>query len=415
MSTPGDVDHFFRHEYGHLVALLSHRFGVQHISAIEDAAQAALMKALERWPTGGEPRNASAWLFSVARNEFLAQMRQGNDRRRILARYPVDLEPVPDKVPADIAIERMQDDLLRMLFVCCDAAIPRESQIVLALKTLCGFDIPEIALRLFASPASIYKRLSRARSVLRELSPGLVNLNEGEYPARVSSVCSVLYALFSEGYLSLKADAAIRRDLCDEALRLSGVLANHPAGELPEVFALMALMHFHLARLPGRQDGDGGLLLLGEQDRTLWDRTMIEQGLSWLALSAEGNQFTRYHAEAGIAAEHCLAKTFEETRWDRVLECYAILEQFNPSPLNRLNRAVAIAEAFGPAAALEDLAGFSPPGWLARSYIWAAVMADLHGRLGDAKIASYRARALAIAPSHATRKLLSRRLLRSTG
>lgn len=410
VSTPGGVEHFFRHEYGHLVALLSRRFGVAHIAAIEDAAQSALIKALELWTTSGEPRNPSAWLFSVARNEFLAQMRQGSGRRRILERYPVDLAPVWDDVPDDFVVERMQDDLLRMLFVCCDALIPPESQIVLALKTLCGFGIPEIATRLFASEASIYKRLSRARSILRGLSPSIMDLDEAEYAARVSSVCSVLYALFSEGYLSLKADAAIRRDLCDEVLRLTGLLANHPAGEVPEVFALMALMQLHIARLSGRQDGNGGLLLLEEQDRTSWDQARIEAGLSWLARSAEGDQFTRYHAEAGIAAEHCLAPTFEETRWDRVLECYALLDRFNPSPLNRLNRAVVLAEASGPAAALADLAGFTPPAWLARSYLWAAVLADLHGRIGDANATAYRAIALEGAPSSATRELLSRRL-----
>jgi RNA polymerase sigma-70 factor (ECF subfamily) len=170
-------------------------------------------------------------------------------------------------------------------------------------------------------------------------------------------------------------------------------------------------MHLHSARLTARQDGGGGLLLLEEQDRTRWDQLEIQTGLARLAESARGDVFSRYHAEAAIAAEHCLAPSFEQTRWDRIAESYALLERLAPSPLHTLNRAVAVAEWRGPAEGLALLAGLEPPSWLAGSHMWAAVLADLHRRCGNVEDAQrYRRAALASAPSAAVRDVLTRRL-----
>jgi RNA polymerase sigma-70 factor (ECF subfamily) len=223
-------------------------------------------------------------------------------------------------------------------------------------------------------------------------------------------VQSILYVLFTEGYLSSHADGAIRREFCDEAIRLATELASHAVGAVPETFALLALMHLHAARASARQDASGGLVLLEEQDRSLWDAKEIELGLGWLARSVEGATFSRYHAEAGIAAEHCLAPTFAETRWERIVACYELLEHLAPSPVHTLNRAVALAELRGPQAGLKLLEGLAPPSWLAGSYLWAAVLADLHRRAGNAARAKqHRAIALASAPSAAVRAALERR------
>jgi RNA polymerase sigma-70 factor (ECF subfamily) len=163
--------------------------------------------------------------------------------------------------------------------------------------------------------------------------------------------------------------------------------------------------------MPARQDGSGGLLLLEQQDRSLWDTHEIERGLSWLAQSAQGDAFSRYHAEAGVAAEHCLAPSFAETRWDRIVDCYALLERLDPSPLHTLNRAIAIAELNGASAGLAVLEGLVPPSWLAGSYLWAAVLADLHRRCGHHELARrYRGAALASAPSPAVKAALENRL-----
>ena len=411
MTAPGLVEHFFRHEYGRLVAMLSCRVGVQHIEAVEDAVQSALMSALEAWTVGGLPDNPPAWLFRVAQNTLMGELRQRTRRRRILELSANGGTDAPENGPELFLAGEVPDGLLQMLFVCCDEAIPVESQLVLALKTLCGFDIREIALRLFTSEANIYKRLGRARSRLRQLAHRLGELGGEQYASRLHAVHQILYLLFTERYLSSHTEVAIRRELCNEAMRLAAVLVEHPVGQTPETFALMALMHLHAARMNARQSASTALLLLQEQDRSLWDQQEIHTGLEWLAKSAQGDRFSRFHAEAGIAAEHCLAPSFSATRWDRVVECYSLLERIAPSALHRLNRAVAVAEWRGAAAGLAVLDSFEPPSWLAGSYLWAAVLADLNRRNGNPETARrYRDAALESAPTSAVRELLQRRL-----
>lgn len=390
--------------------MLSCRIGVEHVEDVEDAVQAALMSALEHWTISGLPDNPSAWLFRAAHNNLMGELRKRSRHRRIL-RENVSEDLGVENDPNVFLSGEVQDDLLRMLFVCCDVEIPLESQLVFALKTLCGFDVREIAIRLFTSEASVYKRLGRARSRLRELRPRTDELTEEQLSSRVPAVHKVLYLLFTEGYLSSNAEFALRRELCDEAIRLANILAKHPVGMLPESHALLALMHLHRSRFSARQDGSGGLLLLEEQNRELWDHEGIEEGLKWLALSAEGDVFSRYHAEAGIAAEHCLAPSFSETRWENVAECYELLEQSLASPIHRLNRAIAIAEWKGPSEGLAILYGFEPPTWLAGSYLWSAVLADLHRRCGNSTEAErYREVAIDSAPTPQVKRLLERRL-----
>ncbi len=405
----GLVEHYFRHEYGRLVAQLSNKVGVRHVELVEDAVQSALEAALATWVVDGLPRDPSAWLYRVACNQLVGALRKDAGRERIL-RTAFEL-PTAQEPSSGYFVDEVRDDLLRMLFICCDEAMPRESRIVFALKTLCGFSTSEIALRLFTSEANVHKRLQRARAMLRETDAGLTSPPLEQLRARVASVHEVLYLLFNEGYLSTLAASAIRRELCDEAIRLATLLAEHPVGDVPETFALLALMHLHQSRLASRLDGAGGLLLLEEQDRALWDREQIRVGIEYLARSASGERFSRYHAEAGIAAEHCLAPSFAETRWHEIVDLYDLLERTAPSAIHVLNRAVAIAESRGAGEALATLEGWEPPTWLAKSYLWDAVRADLHRRAGDpATFERLRERALANAPSDATRDLLRRRL-----
>ena len=341
----------------------------------------------------------------------MESLRQQTGHLRILEREAGDRAGEDGHPAPSYFADEVRDDLLRMLFVCCDDAIPRESQLVLALKTLCGFSAAEIALRLFTTEANVHKRLGRARARLREAPPDLETPPLGELRSRLPSVHAVLYLLFNEGYLSSHAEQAIRRELCDEAIRLATLLAEHPVGAVPETFALLALMHLHAARLAARLDGLGGLLLLEEQDRSLWDRERMRLGAEWLARAASGEAFSRFHAEAGIAAEHCFAPSFRETRWKEIAELYSMLERIAPSPLHTLNRAVAVAEWQGPEAGLALLQGLAPPAWLAGSYLWDAVLSDLYRRVGNLEPArQHRERALGSAPSEAVRELLRRRL-----
>ncbi len=432
------VEHFFRREYGRLVATLARQLGEQHLEIAEDAAQSALMAALESWARGSVPSNPSAWLFRVAKNEALQELRTRARRGRIL-RAETEAGTVLGSLAEPTEVE---GDMLRMLFVCCDEGIPEPSRLVLALKTICGFDVPEIARRLFVSEANVYKRLSRARARLREGSrfpdcPAGEGAGMGEgvseervaregaareddarsaYDARLSSVQKVLYVLFAEGHLSLHDEMPLRQELCDEAIRLTTMLATHVAGSSPETYAMLALMHFHVARMPARQDAGGGLLLLEEQNRALWDRQQILEGFAWLGKSATGDVYSRYHAEAAIAAEHCRAPSFQETRWDKIAESYALLEAQAPSPLHALNRALAIAEWKGPRAGLVALEKASPPSWLegsqgGGSHYWPLVLADLHRRCGDdSEARRHGEAAIKLAPTEAIRALIARRL-----
>lgn len=416
MTGPHLAEHFFRHEYGRLVALLSRRVGLQHIEAVEDAVQGALLVALDAWSKAGAPDNPGGWLYQVAHNRLIGELRQTSRRLMLADQFGASMTELVDAEPGIYLVADIRDDLLRMLFACCDDSIPMESQLVFALKTVCGFDVREIAQRLFATEAGVHKRLTRARSRLLELQPRLDDLGRAAIASRLPAVQSILYLMFTEGYLSSHVSMPLRRDLCDEAKRLMLLLAEHPLCGTPETFALMALMHLHAARVAARQDDAQELLLLQEQDRTLWDSGEIATGLSWLARSAQGPTFSRYHAEAGIAAEHCLAPSVAETRWDRIVACYDLLARAAPSALHTLGKALAVAECHGPSQGLAVLQGFEPPVGLADSYLCHAVLADLHRRCGQVETARrHRKAAIELAPSSAVKAALERRLCGDLG
>lgn len=411
MTTPERIEHIFRYEYGKLVATLLRRVGAQHLEIVEDSIQSALMAGVESWSIKGLPDNPSAWLYKVASNKLMDELRQRAGHDRLLLQHANEFIGVLAIPPEHFSSKELQDDMLRMLFVCCNSVVPIESQLVFALKSLCGFSIREIAQRLFISEGNAYKRFSRSRTYLKKYPLESWDLNHAEYSSRLPSVNKVLYLIFTEGYLSVNHEMSIREELCEEAIRLATILVNHKAGQMPETFALLALMYLHMARMTARQDSSGGLILLEQQDRTLWDKQKIQTGLEWLEKSSYGDNLSRYHAEAGIAAEHCLAPSFHETRWDKIAENYLLLEKVAPSAIHRLNRAVAVAEWRGPAAGLDVLQGFEPPSWLTGSYQWSAVLADLHQRCGNVHMAkSYRDDAVNSAPTPAIKQLLLRRL-----
>lgn len=404
-------EHFFRHEHGRLVAILSRRFAAHPIELSEDAAQAALLRALETWSRDGVPEEPGAWLYRVALHHVLDTLRKQR-RHEVAAERSVSPEPdvaEPEIDEVHLAAE-VPDDLLRMLFLCADPELPHESQLAFALKTLCGFSTEEIALRLFQSTDAIHKRLQRARAQLRERGHALDMPPPRELGERVPRILLLLYLLFGEGHSSTRPDSVIRRELCDEAIRLAGVLVAHPVGAIPETDALLALMHLHASRLDARVDGVGGLLLMREQDRSRWDRSLIERGVLYLRRSARGERMSRYHLEAAIAAHHCLAASYAETPWEEIARLYAELDAVAPSPLNRLNRAIAVAEWKGAAAAIALLGEEEPPPWMLAYYLWDATWSELHRRVGDRQRAvAHLARAIDAAPTNAERALLERR------
>ncbi len=421
----GLVEHTFRHAYGRIVSRLAREFGLHRTEAAEDAAQDALMAALRTWARSGAPEQPAAWLYRAARNKLLDDLRRRAHRDVSIDEAPRTQdgegptvlalsETLADPATADLGIHfdgEIADDELRMLFVCADEAIPLESRIVLALKILCGFSTHEIALRLLTTEDNVLKRLERGRARLRDLGPSFDTPSPPVLQARRDSVLRVVYLLFNEGYSSTQAEHPIRRELCDEALRLGHLLAEHPACGGAEVDALLALMYLHAARFDARIDGRGGLLLLEEQDRSKWDAAMIQHGMAWLHRSMRGPCYSRYHAEAAVAVEHCLAPSFEQTNWRAIIDAYETLERLEPSPLHALNRAIAIAQWRGPQAGLDVLRAMTPPAWLARYYLWDATLGELERRTGHAEAARrHLLRALDAAPHPAERDLVRRRL-----
>lgn len=402
------VEHFFRHESGRLIAALVRRVGLQHLEHVEDSVQSALAIALTAWTAHGTPREPSAWLFQVALRNLLATLRAKRRHGELEALAPLE---APSPEPTATFDAEIGDELLRMMFVCCSETIPPESRLVFTLKTLCGFSTAEIAARLFTSEANVHKRLQRARDALRGLPAELDSLEA--LRARLPGVQGVLYVLFNEGHLSVSAPRGIRSELCDEAIRLTTLLAEHPCGAEPSTFALLASMHLHAARLNARS-AEAGLLLLEEQDRSTWDVEHLQQGARWLSRAGQGSVVTRFHVEAGIAAEHASAPSFAETNWRAVAELYEVLEHIDPSPLHTANRAVAIAQVDGPAAGLALLSALTVPATIDRHFMWNAVLADLSARSGDvARARLHRSKALAAAPSEAIRTTLERRLASS--
>lgn len=390
--------------------MLSRRFGMHRVELCEDAVQTALLRAVQSWSQRGLPDDKSAWLYRVALNEVLGALRR--ERRADASVDSVEQLAAEASTEEPVYLEHeVKDDQLRMLFICANPEIPRESQIVFALKILCGFGTEEIALRLFQSHEAIYKRLQRARAMLSERIDEIDQPSLDELANRLPAVLEILYLLFTEGYSSAQPDQVIRHESCEEAIRLGRLLDEHPVGAAPETAALLALMYLDAARFESRVDGAGGLLLLEEQDRSLWDRELIHIGVSYLHRAARGDVFSRYHIEAAIAAEHCLAPSYKETRWDEIARLYQRLDAVVPSPVNTLNRSIAIAEWQGPGAGLALLEAINPPPWLLGYYLWDATLGELYRRRGDRERATaHLTRALGAAPTHAEKDLLQRRL-----
>jgi RNA polymerase sigma factor (sigma-70 family) len=376
------VEHLFRSESGRIVSTLVGIFGVAHINLAEDVVQDALVRALETWPYYGIPENPPAWILRVARNLALDVVRRQKTFQGKEAEIAALIEL---RAPADDASraldQQFEDDRLRMMFVCCHPEVPRDAQVALALNILCGFGMTEVASAFLTSEAAIAKRLVRAKQKLREAGIAFEIPAGPELSSRLDSVLQTLYLLFNEGHKASIGDRLVRAELCHEAIRLAGLLAEHPAGNQPKTHALLALMLLNAARLPARVDDEGHLLRLQDQDRAKWDRAMSARGMFHLARSACGSEITEYHLQAGIAACHCAAPSYEATDWPQILSLYDRLVEFDASPVVALNRAVAVANVHGPQAGLDALAPIRGASELESYYLLYAVAGELESRL----------------------------------
>jgi len=416
-TTPaGLVEHFFRHEAGRLHGALIRLLGVQNIALAEDIAQDALLRAFRTWSMGGIPANPSAWITRVAMNLAKDHLRH---RRMSAEKEPAIITHIEQTLPSPaVAAETdhaIRDDALRLLFVCCHPEVAPDSQVVLALKVLCGFDTGEIARAFLSSEAAIEKQLTRTKQRIGTANIGF-DLPEGaELSARLDGVLATLYLLFNEGYKASSGDRLLREDLCAEAVRLASLLVTHPSGNTPRSHALLALMLLTSARFPSRVDDQGDLLRLDDQDRSKWDQALIGRGLVHLSHAAQGTELSEYHLQAGIAALHSLASDAVSTDWPRILAHYDALLGLKPSPLVELNRAVAVAHVHGPQAGLDALAAIGPRAGMDSYYLFHAVTGELHSRLRnhEAAATSFR-RALQLSRVGPEQQHLARQLERAT-
>jgi RNA polymerase sigma-70 factor (ECF subfamily) len=402
-DAPELVEHLFRRQAGKMVAHLTRLLGPAHLDLAEETVQETMVRALQLWPYQGIPENAAGWLFRVAHNAAIDAIR----RRRLTA--DKEQQAVADlahsaALSADPDLdERLRDDELRMIFMCCHPEIPREAAVALSLKTVGGFSVREIARAFLADEAAIAQRLVRAKRQIRDGDLTLEMPAGPDLPPRLDAVLDVIYFIFNEGYAAHEGDALIRHDLCGEGLRLGRLIATSNLAD-PKVHALVALMCLLAARSPARVDALGDLVLLEDQDRSLWDPRLLAMGFYHFDRSIEGEIVSAYHAEAAIAATHARAGE----NWEIILNLYDDLMVVNPSPVVALNRAVAVAKVHGAAEALVSLPE-SPK--LQTYYLYQAVRGHLLLQL-DRKEEAANAfrRALGCRCSEPERRFLSRKL-----
>jgi RNA polymerase sigma-70 factor (ECF subfamily) len=377
------VEHFFRHEAGRLVSVLTRFFGWHHFDLVEDMVQTTLLDALESWRVRGVPDNPSGWIHRIAKNKILDALRRDQIGQRVLGEWAAS-RPMHQFGLDDLFLDtEIEDSQLRMMFACCHPHLARENQLALTLKALCGFGNAEIARALLVSEETIKKRLQRATRDLIEHHVALDPPPAEELVQRLDGVHQVLYLLFNEGYSASDGESAIRADLCEEAARLCHLLCSQPRFSTPPTLALMALMLFHAARLEARLDQRGSLLLMEEQDRDKWDHQLIHRAQEFLNQSAEGSVISSFHLEAAIACYHCTARSYAETDWRAILRLYDALLTLHGSPVYCLNRAIVVAQIDGPQAgicALED-AGQDPA--LRHYHLFDATLGEFYRRTGD--------------------------------
>lgn len=404
------VDHLFRYKAGQMVATLTRIFGVENLELAEDVVQETLIKALRQWPYRGVPDNPGAWLMQVAKHQALDVIRREINFRNKAALL-VEPEQSSSRDEALSLDDPLGDDQLTMMFICCHPALSQESQVALTLKAVGGFGVPEIARAFLTTEATIAQRLVRAKRQIREGGIAFELPPSQELPERLNPVLSVLYLLFNEGYSAQQGEDLIRQELCAEALRLGQLLAAHPVGEVAQLHALLALMFLQASRLPTRVDAQGNLLLLAEQDRSQWDRELIQRGLSHLERAMQGNELSAYHLEAGIAACHASASSYDTTDWNSILFYYDELMALVPSPIIALNRAVAVAMVRGPQAGIAELEQMTGLAQLKSYYLLPATFGELYERSGQANPAlAYYREALALTANEAERRFLTRKL-----
>ena len=392
------ADHFFRHEAGNLRAALTRVLGLKYLDLCEDIVQEAMLRALKTWPVGGVPPNPSGWIFRTARNIAIDHIRRDKLISSKVGTVTEHFRALYDEGTGHIHEGLIADNLLRMVFTCCDLELSPEARVVLTLKIVCSFHNREIASALLKKPDAVEKMVGRGKKRLQQVIDLERGLNDHSIESRLPDVLQVIYLLFNEGYKASRGPSLIKFPLCLEAIRLARLLSEHPLTGVPITHALTALLLFHAARFPSRIDEDGQLLPLEEQDRSEWSQEIIGEAQRFLNRSATGTLLSDYHLLAGIAACHAFATDYASTNWSLILDHYDLLAQTNDSPVILLNRIVAMREVKGEQAARAELDKLETLPRMGEYYLFHMVKARVlqaGGRVGAAVQSLSRAHSLA--------------------
>jgi RNA polymerase sigma-70 factor (ECF subfamily) len=413
-ATDAEIARVFRDEAAAAVAVVAR--AVRDLDIAEDAVQDAFARAVANWPKRGVPDNPAAWITAAAKNAAIDRLRSARragarqEQLEALARIQGDATEDPETEEQEVDHSSIADDRLRLLFTCCHPALALDARVALTLRLVGGLQTPEIARAFLLPEATLAQRLVRAKRKVRAAGIPFELPPDHLLPERVSGVLAVLYLVFNEGYLASSGEAPVRRELCAEAIRLARLLVRLMPDE-PEVLGLHALLLLQDARRPARFGASGGLILLEDQNRALWDREQIAVGVALVERALRMRQPGPYQLQAAIAAVHDEAATAADTDWAEIALLYDELLRRSRSPVVELNRAVAVAMADGPAHGLQLVDALAADGRLDGYHLLHATRADLLRRLerADEACEAYR-RARELAPSDAERAFLDRRL-----
>ncbi len=412
------VEHFFRHESGKLTSVLTRIFGSNNLLHVEDIVQDALAEAISNWTYNGIPENHIGWLYTVAKNKALNVL----NRDKYCQQY-VSESLGSTKKNAELNLidsfseDSISDDQLRMMFMCCHPSISEDSQIALVLRTLCGFSISEIAKAFLTNNENINKRLVRARKTIRLNRISFIIPPIQILDKRVNAVLEAIYLLFNEGYSASKGDDIIREELCRESIRLADIIVNHKfIANKSNPLALLALMQLNASRFKARQDEQGNILTLSEQDRKLWDYHIMEQGFSNLKRASENQPVSKYHILAAISSFHCSAKNFESTDWNSILRLYEQLLTIDNSAIVILNHAIALSKIGETKEALEKLYSIENQLAIKSYYLFHSTKAEFEIQLNQKNMAKETLeKAIEIAPLSKEKNLLKIRYAKYFG
>jgi RNA polymerase sigma-70 factor (ECF subfamily) len=378
--------------------------GVARLDLAEDLVQESILAAAQAWKLG-MPRDPEAWLFTVARNRARDALRRERVRSRI-----AESTGVPE-IATDEELRDEQEDLLDLMFSCCSPSLSEETQAATVLRHVCGFNTREVAQAFLTDVSAMERRLARAKSSLAAEGRLFEVSRPEDVRARSAGVLSALYLMFDAGYHASMSPEPIRLEICHEAVRLVTHFAESRSTSSPESHALAALMLLHAARMPARLDDRGSLVPLEKQDRARWDRGAIARGMEHLSASAKGAVLSPYHLEAGIAAQHAMAPSYEATDWSRIVGLYDVLYDLRRNPVIALGRAVARAEIVGSGAAIDELLTIESIDRLESYPFYWAALGDLALRLGDKlRARTWLERGAETARNAAERDLFLRRL-----